>query len=101
MYARDIRPSLAHTCTDVSERQRLAAWPTCALSFLDVSMLYMWTRISFWLVVAIVLDLACISSAMHCDTVSMASVCLLALCTKLNMVRHMLPYLLYPEALVI
>lgn len=68
MYARDISPSLAHTCTDVSECQRLAAWPTSP--FLDemqrCSMLHMGICISVLLVVAIVLNLACISSASPC-----------------------------------
>ncbi len=64
MYARDISPSLAHTCTGVSECQRFAAWPTSP--FLDVSMLHMGICISVLLVVAIVLNLACISSASPC-----------------------------------
>ncbi len=98
MYARDISPSLAHTCTDVYERQRLAAWPKCTLSFLDVSTLHMGMCISFLLVVAIVLNLACISSASPCIVIWHQSA-----------FRHCAPnstwcaicYLLYPEALVI
>ena len=66
MYARDISPSLAHTCTDVSERQHLATGSKCTLSFLDVSMLHMWMCISFLLVVAIVYKLACIPAASLC-----------------------------------